>query len=253
MDKEEFIKKVTNNLEDISLEKAKHIITKLCSKMPSELYDISSSIIEDVTGNTNISYEEITKKLEDLTSLYKQIEDGKICFKCYSYQSGYGPFGDDYDYEYLSSGKINSIINETYNFGKKLVYHKQYSKAIEVFDLILYSNYICEEVGNPEYDTTDEVYDSFDIDIMSVKEVLDFDLDYVYLYAIYSILISNYPDKNNKIYKYLSDNNHVKIKDSLDLGIEQIKGFDKFKNEWIKFLENKNDDKSKTILKNSLD
>ena len=52
MDKEEFIKKVTNNLENISLEKAKHIITKLCSKMPSELYDISSSIIEDVTDRS---------------------------------------------------------------------------------------------------------------------------------------------------------------------------------------------------------
>lgn len=94
-------------------------------------------------------------------------------------------------------------INAAYILGKKLVCYQEYSKAIEIFDLILYLEYCVEGVGNPEYDNTNDVYDTFYISLKTAVTALDFDFDYICLYGIYAVLKGNYINKNEKIYNYL--------------------------------------------------
>lgn len=253
MNKKEFTEQLNKSLDNVSLENAKKIINEIGDKLPSNLYDVTLCIINNINGNLSLSDEEIDNKINYIKDMFKEIEEGNICSRCYSYEDGYyGCYGENYDYHYYPTKEMDNILNETYEFGKKLVYYKKYSKAIEMFDLILYSKYTCEEVGNPEYDDSDEVYDYFDVDLETVKHNLDFDIDYVYLYAIYAVLAGNYADKNEKIYKYLKENNHVMIEGALCLGIEEIKELDKFYSDWIKYLKDKSDDKAKRLLENAL-
>ena len=85
--------------------------------------------------------------------------------------------------------ELNEILNKTYNYIKDAVWHKKYSDVIEIFDLLLFTEYVCEEVGNPEYDDFDEVYDSFKRNLNDFKDLLDFDFNELLLYAIYSVII----------------------------------------------------------------
>ena len=132
------------------------------------------------------------------------------------------------------------MLDKTYEFGKTLIYHKEYAKAIEMFDLILFTNYSCEEVGNPEYDDSGDMHDTFKVDITDLKDSLDFDLDYACLYGIYAVLASNYPNKCQKVYKYLKKCSHHNLEDALDLGIETITNIEKFKNEYQTYLNKNN-------------
>ena len=59
-----------------------------------------------------------------------------------------------------------------YKLGIALVNKKLYRQAIKIFDLIIYANYSCSEMGNPEYDYSNEIYDVYDVDLSSVKELL---------------------------------------------------------------------------------
>jgi len=248
MNKIEFKNELENNLKELDLNKTKKFIAKLGDIIPDYLYEKVICIAKDINGNLTLSIDEINKKMEIINNSFKEIEEGNVCFKSYSYEAGYGPFGSDYDYEYFNSSEINDIINNAYEFSKKLIYYKEYYRAIEVLELILYTNYSCEEVENPEYGDVDSVLDTYDVDINTSKEALDFNLDYVYLYLIYATLASNRQDKCEKIYKYMSDNYYIKIDDSLNLGIEEIKNIDKFYDEFKKYLINKNNNKSKIIL-----
>jgi len=202
-----------------------------------------------VNNELSISDEEIIEKISYIDSKFKEIETGNICFRCYAIETGYySYYEEEYDYHYYPIKEMDVVLNETYEFGKKLIYYKKYLEAIRIFDLILYSKYTCEEVGNPEYDDSDDVYDYFDIDLETVKHNLDFDIKDVCLYSIYAVLACNNQNKNEKIYKYLKQTNPVSIEDALSLGIEEIKDMDNFYKDWIKFLENKSEEYAKIIL-----
>lgn len=116
--------------------------------------------------------------------------------------------------------------------------HKKYSDAIEIVDLLLFAEYICEEVGNPEYDNSNEVYDTFERNIEDFKDSLDFDFNELLLYAIYSVIMSNCYNKNEKIFNYIKYRN-INITQVKNIGIEEINNFDKFYDEWIEFLDKK--------------
>lgn len=129
---------------------------------------------------------------------------------------------------------MNKILNRAYNLSLRLVFTKNYKEVLKIVDLILDTEYICEEISDPEYSDYEEVIDTFDTDIFSVKDNLDFYLDVLILYAVYAIIMSDEKDKFNKIDKYIKQKD-IDIRKCKDLGIEEIPDFDKFYNEWLKY------------------
>lgn len=237
MKREEFIKQIEKNIEDMSLENAKQVIIQLGSKIPSSLFETMMCIIKNLNGNIEEYDIDILKS--EIYSDFKEIENGNIYFKCYSYGTGtYSYYDEDLAYSYFPTAELNKILNKTYDFIVKAVLHKKYADAIEIFDLFLYTDYSCDEVGNPDYDNSDEVYDTFERSIDDVKESLDFDFNKLLLYAIYSVIIGNYSNKKEKIYEY-TKHGKINIENVKTIGIEEIKNFDKFYQEWLEFIDNK--------------
>ena len=219
--KKEFLETINKIITSISLEDSKKIIYELVSKIDPSDYEMTLCIIDHIIGKQE-KEDDLLKELSIIKDAFTKIENGDICIRCYEENS--------------------------YELGKRLVYHKKYDKAIEIFDLILYTNYQCEEVGNPEYTDYDEVLDTFESDLFNIRNSLDFDLDKVYLYAIYSVLIGQYTNKCERIYNYLKDCVYLTIQDAIDLGIEKINNIDVFYEEFRNYLKDKNDDKSMKIL-----
>ena len=241
MEKEEFKNELNSLIDNMSEEENRKLIQEISDFLPNNIYEKIIFTAKNIKDTLNISFEDIEMNMNTINENYKKIKDEIICFKCYSTN-----YGDDY--EYLYSYEINNIINEAFEFGKKLIYYKEYYRAIEVFELILYTKYGIEEVGDPEFADTDDVYNSWDVCINDAKHILDFDLDYVYLYLIYACLASNHTNKYEKICNYLSDCNSIIIDDCLNLGIEKIRNLDKFYKEFKNYLERKKDENAKRIL-----
>lgn len=253
MTQEEFIEKLTTNINDLSKEEIYETISIIAKAIPKSKYEKILCTIQNKKGALKIDEDKLDKEMEEIKIAYDQIKDGNICFECYAYQNGFcGMGGEEYDYNYYLTTNIANILDKAYEFGKSLIYQKQYSKALEIFNLILFTNYYCNEVSDPEYDDTDEIYDTFEVEITDLSHLLDFDLDYVCLYGIYATIISyNKQDKYSKIYKYLSLCTHHSLKDALNLGIEKIDNLNLFYTEWISYLEKNNN--SPKLLKDALE
>lgn len=241
MNKQEFQEELFKNLKKLNDSQAGEIISILVDELPYTSYERLLCKIKNKNGTLKPNKEKFDKIQEEIQEGYKQIDSGEICFNCYSYSNdSYSYYEEDYDIYYYSNEEIDEVLDKTYEFGKTLIYHKEYAKAIEMFDLILFTNYSCEEVGNPEYDDSGDVYATFEVDITNLKDSLDFDLDYACLYGIYAVLASNYPNKCKKIYTYLKRCRGFNLEDALDLGIEPITNIEKFKNEYQTYLNKNN-------------
>ena len=246
LDKNE-IKEIINS---ISLTKYEEIISILIDEIPKSSYEKVICKIKNINGMLKVD-----KSLKDteiyIKNAFKKIEKGNICFGCYSYPNGsYSYYEEDYDIYYYSNKEISEILDKAFEFGKSLIYHKKYIKAIEIFEMILYSKYWCEEIENPEYANNTEVIDIFETDIENLNGSLDFDLDMVRLYVVYGLLASNKYNNCQKIYDYLKYN---PLKSSFNLGIEKIKNLNIFLNEWIQFLKTKDTQKAKILLNEAID
>ena len=96
-----------------------------------------------------------------------------------------------------------------YKLIRNLIFSKCYMVILNIIDLMLHTDYFCEEFSDSEYSDSNEVIDTFDMDIDSLKDNLDFDINNVILYAVYVIIMSDIEDKFRKMYTYVEGKNMI--------------------------------------------
>ena len=129
---------------------------------------------------------------------------------------------------------MNELLNRMYELIHKLIFSKNYKDTLNIVDLLLYSDYTCEEISDPEYSDSDEVIDTFDMDIFALQDNLDFYINTVILYAIYAIIMGDIEEKYKKIDSYINDRN-IDIRECQNLGIEEVSNLDKIYDDWLKY------------------
>ena len=242
--------KIKQIINQTPSDKFGEITNILIDEIPVCHYEKVICKIKDITGILKIDKESLKETENYIKNAFKEIEKGNICFNCYSYPNGsYSYYDEDYDIHYYSNEEMDEILDKTFEFGKSLIYHKEYHKAIKILEKILNTKYFCEEVIGPEYAEHGEVIDTFETDIENLNDSLDFDLNIVKLFIVYGLLVTENYDNFQKIYDYLS---YYHLKDSLKLGIEEIKDIDLFLTKWIQFLKTKNTQKSKILLNEAI-
>ena len=240
MDKENFKIELNNELENLSISEIKDLINELMSILPSNYYEYIICKIKNFKGEKYKIDDDSLKEYDRILDDFKKIENGEICFKSYPYETGtYSYYDADVDYVYYPSYELEEILIDTYKLIKKLVLYKEYSKAITLFESIINTNYTCEEVGNPEYDDSNEVYDTYEVDFNNIKNDLEIDLNQACICAIYSLIMCNKSDKFEKIWNYTKICHNIDIRNVLNVGIEKINNFDEFYSEWVKYIEEK--------------
>ena len=235
MNKDDFIKEISKNIDGASMAELKAIVMEICQDIPMRNYYKTLCRIRNIENNDKILIDDINEEVDEVCNDFKKVQNGEIVFKCYAVETGhYSAFGEDYDYYYYPTNEMDSILNRMYDLIRKLVFSKAYMESLKIIDLMLYSDYTCEEISNPEYSDDDDVIDTFDMNINSLKENLDFDINTVILYAIYAVIMSNTSDKFEKIDCYIK-NKHIDIRDCQNLGIEEVPDIDLVYNDWIKY------------------
>lgn len=228
MNKEKFIREVNNKLENITLTEAKEIITNIIEKIPKDLYEKVICIIDNIKGDLDISNIN-GQEIDEIINKIELINKGELSFKSYSYATGeYYYYEEEYEDVYSDPNDINQILTSAYNLGVTLVNKKEYELALKLFDAIIHANYQCDEMGNPDYDDSEEVYDTYDIDLIAVSDLLSFNLNNLYSYAIYATYFINNENKYYKIYSYLKECPKIKFEDSYNLGIEKMNNISDF-------------------------
>lgn len=241
------IKQIINQTPSDNFEEITNI---LIDEIPACHYEKIICKIKDITGTLKIDEKSLKETEDYIKNAFKEIEEGNICFNCYSYPNGsYSYYDEDYDIHYYSNKEMNEILDKTFEFGKSLIYHKEYHKAIEIFEKILNAKYFCEEVIGPEYAESGEVIDTFETDIENLNDSLDFDLNIVKLFIVYGFLVTKNYNNFQKIYDYLS---YYHLNDLLNLGIEEIKDIDLFLKKWILFLKTKDTQKAEELLNEAI-
>ena len=239
MNENDFIKEINKNIDGTSMNELRAIVMEICKDIPIRNYYKTLCRIKNIKNNDKILVDDIKEELDEMCKDFKKVQDGEIVFKCYAVETGnYSAFGEDYDYHYYPTNEMDSILNRMYDLICKLIFSKDYMETLNIIDLMLYSDYTCEEISNPEYSDDDEVIDTFDMDIDSLKENLDFDINNVMLYATYAIIMSNTSDKFQKIDGYIKDK-RIDIRNCQNLGIEEVPDLDKIYDEWIKYKNKK--------------
>lgn len=235
MNKDDFFREINKSINGVEIDRLKAVIMEICKDIPKENYNKTLCRIKSLENDGKNLIDDIEKELEEIYEDFKKVQDGDIVFRCYRVETGYySAFDDDYDYYYYPTNKMDSVLNRMYDLIRKLIFSKSYDKALNIIDLMLYSDYTCEEISDPEYSDNDEVIDTFDMDMDSLKENLDFDINVVILYAIYAIIMSDIKDKFKKIDSYIK-NKSIDIRDCQNLGIEEISDLDKIYEEWLKY------------------
>ena len=131
LDKNE-IKQIINQTPS---DKFKKITNILIDEIPVCHYEKVICKIKDITGTLKIDKESLKETECYIKNNFKEIEKGNICFNCYSSPNGnYSYYDEDYDIYYYSNEEINEILDKTFEFGKSLIYHKEYSKAIKTLE-----------------------------------------------------------------------------------------------------------------------
>ncbi len=235
MNENDFVKEINKNIDGASINELKAIIMEICKDIPKGNYYKTLCRINNIENDDKILIDDIKEELDEICKDFKKVQDGEIVFKCYAIETGYySAFGEDYDYHYYPTNEMDSILNRMYDLIRKLIFSKDYMETLNIIDLMLYSDYTCEEISNPEYSDDDEVIDTFDMDIDSLKENLDFDINTVILYAVYAIIMSDTSDKFKKIDGYIKDK-YINIRDCQNLGIEEVPNLDAIYDEWLKY------------------
>ncbi len=244
MNKEEFKTILNAELKELSKSEVNDLINILIDNLSSEYYEFLLCKIKYFKNEKCEIDEETLLQYNYILDDFEKISNGEICFRSYSYETEtYSYYDADVDYVYYPSSELRYVFNETYNLIKKLILYKEYSKVITLFEKIIYTNYTCEEVGNPEYDDSDEVYDSYEVDFKSIKNDLKIDLNKICLYAIYSLIMNNLEDKFERIYNYTKLCYNINIRDVENIGIEKINDFEKFYTEWSQYLNDKSENR----------
>ena len=240
MDLESFKIELNKELDDLSVSEIKDLINQLINNLPSNYYEYVICKIKYFKGEKYYLSNDVLEEYNEVLASFKKIQSGEMCYRCYSYETEtYSYYDADMDYVYYPSSELNRVLVDAYRLIKKFILYREYDKVIKLFESIIYSNYTCEEVGNPEYDDSDEVYDTYEGDFNDIKNDLEIDLNYACLCAIYSLIMSNKSDKFDKIWNYIKICNNVNVKDVLNIGVEKINNFDLLYDEWFKYKEKK--------------
>lgn len=235
MNRDSFQSKIRTLSKD--KEKNNEIVSTLMDYIPSNCFEKIVCILEDKFETLHNGIDEKLEKKID--SDFQEIKEGEVVFKCYGVEDkAYSFYDANMDYRYYPTGEMDEILDCTFEYALSLVYTKNYKRALKYLDLILYTDYLCEEISDPMYSDYDEVIDTFEMSFSDVCEELSFTKEYFYLTITYCVLLEYNEDKFDELYKYLKDKS-INISDCVGIGIEDIPNIKDLCNEWEKYKESK--------------
>ena len=250
MNKKELYNLLEKLCEKSSKERIKEflfsVIEELSDDQNKEIIELINEVFKDEIQSINLG--NLNRTIKEIEEQFDLINDGELQFHSETYETDdYDYWDDDYETSYYDPENVSNIILNAYNLASILITKKDYKNAKKILDLIVFTNYFVLEDDSCdilEYEISDII--SFGLVNVDIKKIC---LTLLFI----TILISD--NKLEEIYNYYKSSvfRNIKLEDSFSLGLEKIKDLDKFLQNWVQFLSQKNDDISFKLLINALE
>ncbi len=107
MNKKRFKIELNKELNDLSFEKIRDLLNEIVEDLPIEYYDYLLCKVKNFKGENYELDSNTLEEYEDLLFDFEEIEDGEICFNCYSRDTG--SYYED-GYVYFPSIKLKKFL-----------------------------------------------------------------------------------------------------------------------------------------------
>ena len=230
MENKELYENVNNKIKKMDKNELIDFINNLLRKIPQNKYDEVINMLE--VKNTDEG--KIKEKILEYKNFFKKIKKSQIYF----YESQYEDYSmgwEEWNSEFSDKYNIGKTLNNAFDYAVNLVNCRLYDYAKEILEILVDTEYSA-------YDTDLDDYSYLMLTDLESYDLISFSSNIVCLYLIYIILKTS-DNKVEEIYKYLKYNinfRYVSIKNSFNLGVEQLNNIDEFMQQWIEFLSKKN-------------
>ncbi len=209
---------LTKELKDIKSSDIKMIIEILNNHISGSDRDKVLCQIKNLKGTLTVDNNNVEDKMAKFREDFNKIRSGEVFIKCYCEPTGQYFYGEEItDNSYNIDGKLWTIFYNSYELLEELINLKQYLYAMEVVDSLLFTNYFCGEVLDPD---GDEYIAEMDFEFYEIEELIPFNFDTVRLYGAYAAIMINGDDMLEKLNKYLDP--YQNVEDCQYLGVEKI-------------------------------
>lgn len=187
----------------------------------------------------------IKKELKELEDWCRKIEDAEIYFEC----SGYEEYGEsywdsDYTYEYSDIFEIGKKLSRAFQVAEGLLFQKEYQQAAVLYDLLC-------SITFSALDSDIEELRELELEELVEEKLVILDLKRIALNMMYTkYQVTEGGERASALYRYLSWDmyKNIKVEEMFTTGPEELKGIDRFMEDWISFLKNTDGDLAGGLL-----
>lgn len=199
-------------------------------------------------GEREVSY--IRWELTVLREQFEKISEGVATVHATEYEDfSFGFWDPDWTYEYEDTEGIGDIYEEAYDLLLYCVNAGLYEEAVELFDLIVWTNVQVEEDGEIQ-DTEMGLLEMQGERLVSVNCQTLFDHG---IYAVYQV--TEAPRRAQRVYTYATSNpfiGRVSLEEMPHVGPEELDGLPAFWASWIELLLQRTGDEEERYLEETV-
>lgn len=251
MEREKIKEKIQNMSEDklrtLCLKIIDFIDEKQLEQIDAILYEENS---EDraavILKNTEkrMSQQFVDEKMEQIQNIFRDIEEEELYLEANGYEDySMGYWDSEWIWEYEDSMRIGSKLTFAADFAEDCIKDKRYKEALAVLEQILEINV-----------TAMTEMDPITLDLIDLNEegIINFNLTRFALNILYAKYQISAPEKRAAdLYTYFTYSvfRDIHMEDILERGREELKGLDRFWNDWISLLETKQGNTESRLLR----
>ncbi len=264
MDQKDFLQKSDELINKMSIEQLNHCLHEIARKtnknQRNEFLQILQDKFVDLSENRTLdiykpklpqkmSDVEVMEKIYYFEETFRKIEEGELEFSAHEYENDYEDYWDrDWEISHSDPEGLGKIIEEAVAFAYDCINDFRYKESLFIFDSIMDLNAesYCEETGNFIELSFQEIMDENLVSIDTKNLALNA------LYAKYQTTSHN--KRPEKLYEYFAYPffKNIQIEEIISIGREEVRGFDKFLQSWVKFLIKKSGDTAAGLLKDAI-
>ncbi|QUH25718.1 hypothetical protein [Serpentinicella alkaliphila] len=243
MNYNEFMKSVDEKLSSMSeMEKAEWIHNMARTINENQRIIFLNSLTKKQEYCPDIS---IKKEIKELEEWCRKIEDAEIYFQCTGYEEyGEGYWGRDYTYEYSDIFEIGKELSRAFQIAEDLLSQKEYQQAAALYDVLC-------SITFATLDSEIEEWSELGLEELVEEKLVILDLKSIALNMMYAkYQVTEGEERAAALYRHLSWDmcKNIKAEEMFTVGPEELKGIDRFMEDWISFLKNIDGDLAGDLL-----
>ncbi len=183
--------------------------------------------------------------IKEIEEWCEKVENQDIHIECQSYEEyGESYWDRDWSYEYFDVFGMGNELSKAFQVAENLLSHKQYEQSLELYERLCCMSFMAMD------NDAEEMFE-LDLEELVDEDLVSLNLKQISLNLLYAkYQVSEGEERVNTLYRYLTWSmcKNIKMEEIFSAGPEELNGIDRFMEEWISFLTEKDGDLAGGLL-----